>query len=122
MASRPTGRVIEVLTYHDQSLPIASESESVRYFGFWATPNGNMQAAKDLVYDRTLRAKEAIQGHPSDPKQAMEMFSAKAVGNFRYLAAVTPWRQKELERLDRYWRQGFKTASSCFIKTKKKMH
>ncbi len=38
------------------------------------------------------------------------MFSAKTVGNFRYLTAVTPWRQKELERLDRYRRQGFKTA------------
>jgi hypothetical protein len=40
----------------------------------------------------------------------MSMFSAKAVGNFRYLAAVTPWRQRELDRLDQYWRQGFKTA------------
>ncbi len=47
-------KIIEVLTYHDKSLPIAPESESVRYLGFWATPNGNMQAAKDLVYDRTL--------------------------------------------------------------------
>ena len=69
-----------------------------------------MQTDKDLVYDRTLRAKKVIQGHPLDPKQAMAMFSAKTVGNFRYLVAVTPWRQKELERLDRYWRQGFKTV------------
>ena len=69
-----------------------------------------MQSVKDLVYDRTLRVKEAIQGHPLDPKQAMEMFSDKEVGNFRYLTSVTPWSQKELERLDRYWRQGFKTA------------
>ncbi len=69
------GEIIEVLTYHDN----------------------------DLVYDRTLRAKEAIQGHPLDPKQVMTMFSTKSVGNFRYLSAVTPWRQKELERLDRYW-------------------
>jgi ribonuclease HI len=103
-------KIIEELKYHGKSLPIAPESESVRYLGFWATPNGNMQAAKDLVYDRTLRAKEAIQGHPLDYKQAMATFSAKAVGNFRYLAAITPWRQRELDRLDRYWRQGFKTA------------
>jgi hypothetical protein len=102
--------IVEELTYHDKPLPIAPESESVRYLGFWATPNGNMQAAKDLVYDRTRRAKESIQGHPLDPKQAMAMFSAKAVGNFRYLAAITPWKQRELDRLDRYWRQGFKTA------------
>jgi hypothetical protein len=64
---------------------------------------GNMQAAKDLVYDRTRRAKESIQGHPLDPKQAMTMFSAKAVGNFIYLSAITPWKQRELDRLDRYW-------------------
>jgi hypothetical protein len=82
--------IIENLTYHDKSLPITPESESERYLGFWSTPNDNMQVAKDLVYDRTLRAKESIQGHPLDPKQAMTMFSVKTVGNFRYLPAVTP--------------------------------
>jgi hypothetical protein len=102
-------KIIEELKYHGKSLPIAPESEEVRYLGFWATPNGNMQAAKDLVYGRTLRAKESIQGHPLDYKQAMATFSAKVVGNFRYLAAITPWNQRELDRLDRYWRQGFKT-------------
>jgi hypothetical protein len=35
---------------------------------------------KPLVYDRTHRAKESIQGHPLDPKKAMTMFSAKVVG------------------------------------------
>jgi hypothetical protein len=102
--------IAEHLTYHGDPLPIALESESVRYLGFWATPNGNMQAAKDLVYDRTLKAKVAIQGHPLDPKQAQATYAAKAVGNFRYLAAVTPWKRRDLKRLDRYWRQGFKTA------------
>jgi len=82
----------------------------VRYLGFWATPNGNIQEDKDLVYDRTLKAKVVIQGHPLDPKQALAMFSAKEVGNFRYLTAVTAWKRRELERLDRYWRQGFKTV------------
>jgi hypothetical protein len=72
--------------------------------------NDNMQSAKNLVYDRTIRAKESIQGHPLDPKQTMAMFSAKVVGNFRYLTVVTPWRQRELDRLDKYCRQGFKTA------------
>jgi hypothetical protein len=87
---------------HDKTLPISPESESVRNLGFWATPNGNMQTAKDLVYERTLRAEESIQGHPLDPKQTMTMFSAKTVGNFRYLAEITPWKQRELDRLDRY--------------------
>jgi hypothetical protein len=30
--------IIEELTYHDKPLPIAPESESVRYLGFWQPP------------------------------------------------------------------------------------
>jgi hypothetical protein len=40
----------------------------------------------------------------------MTMFSAKEVGNFGYLVAITSWRQRELDRLDQYWCQGFKTT------------
>jgi hypothetical protein len=56
---------------------------AVRYLGFWATPNGNMKVAMDLVVERTLRAKETIQGHPLGPRQTVEVFEAQAVGNFR---------------------------------------
>ena len=52
--------IAKTRTCNNKPLHIAPESESVRYLGFWATPNGNMQAATDLVYDRTLRAKETI--------------------------------------------------------------
>ena len=100
----------EKVTYNNETLLIVPESESVRYLGFWSTPDGNMQASKDLVYERTLAAKETIRGHPLDPKQVVAIFTAKTIGNFRYLAAVTPWSRRDLERLDRYWRQGFKTA------------
>jgi hypothetical protein len=59
--------------------------------------------------DRTLGAKETIQGHPLGPKQAVEIFPGKAVGNFWYLA-TTPWKRRDLDRLDRYWRQEYKTT------------
>ena len=97
------------VTYRDEPLTLTPESEAVRYLGFWATPNGNMKAAMDLVFERTIKAKETIQGHPLDPKQAIEVFAAKAVGNFRYLATA-PWKRRDLDRLDRLWRQGYKTA------------
>ena len=100
----------EKVTYNKEILLIVPESEPVRYLGFWATPNGNMQAAKDLVYERTLTTKETIRDHPLDPKQAIEIFSSKAIGNFRYLAVVTSWSRRDLNRLDRYWCQGFKMA------------
>jgi hypothetical protein len=90
--------ITEELTYHDKPLPIAPESESVWYLGFWATPN--MQAVKDLVYDRTRRDKESIQGHPLDPKQAMAMFSAKAVGEQQITPGLRPriWRVWDMSR------------------------
>ena len=56
-----------------------------------------------------IKTKETIQGHPLDPKQAIEVFTTKSVGNFRYLTTV-PWKRRDLERLDRLWRQGYKTT------------
>jgi hypothetical protein len=90
--------------YNNIPLDVTPETETVRYLGFWATPNGKMRATMDLVVERTLRAKETIQGHP-----LVEVFTSKSVGNFRYLPTV-PWRKRDLDRLDRYWCQGYKTA------------
>ena len=78
------------VAYKNIPLDITPETEAVCYLGFWATPNGNMHAAMQLVMDRTLRDKETIQGNPLGPKQAVEIFVPKAVGNFRYLATA-PW-------------------------------
>ena len=52
------------------------------------TPNGNMRVSMDLVVERTLRSKETIQGHPLGPRQTVEVFAAKSVGNFRYLVTA----------------------------------
>ena len=54
--------------------------------------------------------KDTIKGHLFDPKQVISVFSTKTVGNFRYLAVVTPWSRRDLDRLDRYRRQGYKTV------------
>ncbi len=88
------------VTYKNEPLTITSESEVVRYLGFWTTPNGNMQSSMDLVFERTLKTKETIQGHPLDPKEAIEVFVVKGVGNFRYLATES-WKRRVLDRLDR---------------------
>ncbi len=79
--------IIEELKYHGESLPIAPESESVRYLGFWATPNGNMQAAKDLVYDRTLRGKETSKGTRWTPNRQWRRFQLKR------LETLDTWQQ-----------------------------
>ena len=71
--------------YKNIPLDVTPETEAVCYLSFWSTPNGNMKAAMDLVVERTLRAKETIQGHPLGPRQSVEVFVVKTVGNFRYL-------------------------------------
>jgi hypothetical protein len=58
--------------YRIPRIPHFALPRNRRHIGFWATPTRNMPAAMDLFVDRTLRAKETIQGHPLDPKQAME--------------------------------------------------
>jgi hypothetical protein len=90
------------VTYIDEPLTITPESEAVRYLGFWSTPNGNMKSAMDLVFERTHKVKETIQDHPLHPKQAIEVFEAKAVGNFQYLTTA-PRRRRGVDRLDRLW-------------------
>ena len=70
------------VTYKNGPLTVTPESEAVRYLGFRATPNGNMQSAMDLVFERTLKAKETIQGHPLDPKQAMKSLRQKLWATF----------------------------------------
>jgi hypothetical protein len=44
-----------MVTYRDEPLIPTSESEAVRYLSFWVTPNGNMKAAMDLVFERTIK-------------------------------------------------------------------
>jgi hypothetical protein len=36
------------ITYKDEPLTITPESETVRYLGFWSTPNGNMKSVMDV--------------------------------------------------------------------------
>ena len=80
--------VPDPVEYNNIPLDVTPETETVCYLGFWSTPNGNMRVTMDLVVERTLRAKETIQGHPLGPRQAVEVFTTKAVGNSRYLSTV----------------------------------
>ena len=56
-----------------------------------------MKTDMDLVMERTLLVKETIQSHPLGPRQTVEVFVTKAVGNFRYLVTV-PWTKRDLDR------------------------
>ena len=102
-----TNRNVPVrVEYNNIPIDVTPETESVRYHDFWATLNGNMKTVMDLVMERTLRGKKTIQGHLLGPRQSVEVFVTKSVGNFQ----PTSWSRRDLDRLDRYWRQGYKTV------------
>ena len=44
------------------------------------------------------------------PEQAIDLFTSIGVGAFRYSAALVPWTEKELERLEAVWVQAYTWA------------
>ena len=102
-------RQVEV-RYRGSSVRQLKEHETCRYLGFWATPNGDFKQTKKLVFQRTEEAMEMIQHHPYTPELATQMFISKGVGSFRYSAAVVPWTESELMKLQDKWIQGFRVA------------
>ena len=65
------------IEYNNIPLDVTPETETVRYLGFWATPNGNMRSSMDLVVERTLRVKETIQGHHLNPDRRWRSLQQK---------------------------------------------
>ncbi len=65
------------LTYHQRQVKVFEATESCRYLGFWATPNGNMAATKQRVLVRT---KEVL-GLGVPGPQVYHISSSRIVGN-----------------------------------------
>ena len=53
--------------YNNIPLDVTPETETVRYLGFWVTPNGNMRVAMDLVVERTFEPKKQFRATLWDP-------------------------------------------------------
>ena len=54
----------QTLMYQGKPIRMATESEPIRYLGFWATANGDYREAKSRVLNRTREAVELIRHHP----------------------------------------------------------
>ena len=96
--------------YQGKPIRMATESEPIRYLGFWATANGDYREAKSRVLSRTREAVELIRHHPFTPEMATDIFQAKGIGLFRYSAPFVDWTEAELEELLGLWSQGYKLA------------
>jgi len=113
----------ETLTYMGQKVALLAPSVACRYLGVWGTPTGDMSATKTRIFKKTEEARDLLKRHPLTPEQAIDLFTSIGVGAFRYSAALVPWTEKELERLEAVWIQAYKwawglprsTASDVFV-------
>jgi hypothetical protein len=113
----------ETLIYMGQEVAFLAPSMACRYLGVWGTPTGDMSATKTRIFKKTEDARDLMRHHPLTPEQAIDLFTSIGVGAFRYSAALVPWTEKELERLEAVWIQAYKwawglprtTASDVFI-------
>jgi hypothetical protein len=100
----------ETLVYMGQEVTFLAPSASCRYFGVWGTPTGDMSDTKERFLKRTEEARDLLRHHPLTPEHAIDLFTSIGVGAFRYSAALVPWTEKELERLEAVWVQAYKWA------------
>ena len=98
------------LWYNGGALRINSEDEIYRLLGYYATADGDFTETKRKVMERTRQEVINIQHHPLEANEAVDLFISKAVGYFRFSAAIVTWSQRELENLHRLWKQGYKAA------------
>jgi hypothetical protein len=100
----------ETLVYMGQEVTFLAPSTACRYLGEWGTPTGDMSNTKTRIFKRTEEARDLLRHHPLTPEQAIDLFTSIGVGAFRYSAALVPWTEKELERLESVWVQAYKWA------------
>jgi hypothetical protein len=98
------------VTYNGNQVRTTKEGETVRYLGFYATPNGNMQDSVNRVFQKTKEATEIIEGHHLEHEEALQIFISKAIGTFRFLSPLIPWTEANLNKLSQKWTQAYKTA------------
>jgi hypothetical protein len=100
----------ETLVYMGQEVTFLAPSTACRYLGVWGTPTGDMSSTKEKIFKKTEEARDLLRHHPLTPEQAIDLFTSIGVGAFRYSAALVPWTEKELERLEAVWVQAYKWA------------
>ena len=114
------------MTINEETLQATNLDDACRYLGYWGTGNGDMRAAKEVVRQKIIAARDLIKCHPLTPKLATELFTSKGMGVFRFSAALIAWSKSKLNNVKLLWFQAYKnawhlprsTASALFIFTK----
>jgi hypothetical protein len=69
-----------------------------------------MSDTKGRIFQKTEEARDLVRHHPLTPKQAIDLFTSFGICAFRYSAALVPWTERKLERLEAMWVQAYKWA------------
>jgi len=69
-----------------------------------------MSASREVVRENARVAHELIKSHPLTLELSAELFAQKAIGAFRFSAALFEWSQSELEGLQKIWVQAYTNA------------
>jgi hypothetical protein len=100
----------ETLVYMGQEVTFLAPSTACRYLGVWGTPTGICETRKRESSRELRRRGIYFVITPLAPEQAIDLFTTIGVGAFRYSAALVPWTESELERLEAVWVQAYKWA------------
>jgi len=84
------------LTINEKTLQAMNLNDACRCLGYWGTGNGDMKATKEVVRQKIFAARDLIKCHPLTPELALELFTSKGMGVFRFSAALIEWSESEL--------------------------
>jgi len=112
-----------LLTINGETLQAMNLDDACRYLGCWGAGNGDMRAAKEVVRQKIIAARDLTKCHPLTPELATKLFTSKGMGVFRFSAALVEWSESELNDVKRLCVQAYKnawhlprsTASALFI-------
>jgi hypothetical protein len=99
-----------LLRINGESLRVMNLDDTCRYLGYWGTGNGDMRATKEVVRQNTIAARDLIKCHPLAPQLAVELFTSKGMGVFRFSATLIEWSESELNDVKRLCVQAYNNA------------
>jgi len=99
-----------LLTINVETLQAINLDDACRYLGYWGTGNGDMRATKEVFRQKIIAARDLIKCHTLTPELALELFTSKGMGVFRFSAALIEWSESELNDVKRLCVQAYKNA------------
>ena len=99
------------LSIHGKALGWVNPNNASRYLGVRSSITGKFQDEKAHVFLLLKQLSDLCRRHPYTSEQACRVASMLQEAWFRYSAAICPWTDAEMERIQRIWTTNIKLAS-----------